>query len=650
MGTVYPETPIKWPANKPQNEYFNFNGDIAFDKEGNLHIMSGHLLGADLWTLQASEISRMAMSGGQSEASASVVQVRGVNANNTNGIAFKSDGQILLSKMNGNISYHYRFNPTDKTLVPTRSLSHNSWWDAHADLGSCATPPTLTVEKRVNGSRYEDEQFRLTVHKWTGSQENGSWVPYTEPHITQGQQDEVLGGSVTAPVIADSYYRVAETLEGSASLVSQLRDNQVYGTSLECKDQFGQNIHIYDSAAGGTVGGINIPSQVIDPKTHASDSADLTCTFTNTPRYGSVSWMKKDNYGDFLAGTVWNITGPNGTNLEVSDCVADTATQCTGPDVDPGLGKFKVEGLKFGAYTYQIDEASAPEGYIIPADHNRRDFTVNATNPDKVFSEAFVNQQRSGSVYWEKEDDSGNVLAGTEWTLTSRSGVVLNVTDCIADNATLCADADIDPRPGKFKVTLSEFGKWVLEEVKTPEGYEIPGDHNRREFKINGGHLNYHFTPAFKNKQTFGSVAWQKVDDSTPTAQQLAGSQWSITNVENGKKYTVVDQTPDNHGQLDADNQAGQLKVEKLPFGKYKLKETVAPAGYQILDREYAFEIKTGSTDVTLDPIVNTKRIAPTLPLTGGLSRDFYTLTGIGVFIAGIAGATSLRLRARRRS
>lgn len=99
---------------------------------------------------------------------------------------------------------------------------------------------------------------------------------------------------------------------------------------------------------------------------------DVTCTVTNSSQPGSVTWQKSDENGELLGGSVWTLTGPDGTDptsLEVKDCVADQAVDCTdADDKDPAGGSFLVEGLKWGDYT--LVETKAPAGYVLdPTPH-----------------------------------------------------------------------------------------------------------------------------------------------------------------------------------------------------------------------------------------------------------------------------------------
>lgn len=119
----------------------------------------------------------------------------------------------------------------------------------------------------------------------------------------------------------------------------------------------------------------------------AGDS--VTCTITNTAKTGDVTWKKTDEGGNALKGSVWTMTGPDGTVVEVKDCTATSASACTGPDKDPADGTFALSSLKWGDYT--LVEKSAPAGYIL--DDTKHTFTVSGSTLKQSVG-SFTNKQK----------------------------------------------------------------------------------------------------------------------------------------------------------------------------------------------------------------------------------------------------------------
>lgn len=101
------------------------------------------------------------------------------------------------------------------------------------------------------------------------------------------------------------------------------------------------------------------------PVTNASVTvpmgASVTCTIVNDDKPGGVSWSKvATGSNELLAGSEWEIVGtsPVVPADEIIDCVS---APCSGPDKDPAVGKFELQGLSWGSYT--VTETKAPPGY-----------------------------------------------------------------------------------------------------------------------------------------------------------------------------------------------------------------------------------------------------------------------------------------------
>lgn len=120
------------------------------------------------------------------------------------------------------------------------------------------------------------------------------------------------------------------------------------------------------------------------------------------------------------------------------------------------------------------------------------------------------------SLAWKKvEATDGSALGGTEWELTPVTGdggeprdgaEPVTITDCDADDATDCEDADKDPKAGSFLIAedlettdedLADAGWYRLVETKAPEGFEL--DSTPRYVHVNGETV---ITDPIENKPT----------------------------------------------------------------------------------------------------------------------------------------------------
>lgn len=85
------------------------------------------------------------------------------------------------------------------------------------------------------------------------------------------------------------------------------------------------------------------------------------------------------------------------------------------------------------------------------------------------------------SLAWEKVNSGApqELLAGSEWELVkvdsdqNPAGTPIQVTDCVAANASSCAGPDTDPAAGKFLIADLPDGNYRLTETKAPAGYVL---------------------------------------------------------------------------------------------------------------------------------------------------------------------------------
>jgi uncharacterized repeat protein (TIGR01451 family) len=289
---------------------------------------------------------------------------------------------------------------------------------------------------------------------------------------------------------------------------------------------------------------------------------------------GRLVWSKVDESGAPLAGAAFTLRFEGQSVL-----VTDNAGQAgyAGPDLNPAVGVFAVEGLDFGSW--QLAETTVPSGYaaIDPVD------VVVVASATPILLGPITNTM-DGRVSWTKVGERGQRLGGATFTLTMGQQSVV-----VVDNGT----GDVDPDSGDFLVTGLDFGSWTLTETAAPAGYtgSFTGT-----FAVDAEHPAYTFTTPIVNTED-GRVAWQKVDRG---GVALGGATFALT--RGGTTLTV----PDN-GPADADKREGHFLALGLDFGTWTLSETAPPAGYA-----GTFEVTFALTDASpaytvAAPVVNTQ-------------------------------------------
>ncbi len=230
----------------------------------------------------------------------------------------------------------------------------------------------------------------------------------------------------------------------------------------------------------------------------------VNCFYTNKESLGSVTWQKIDDQNpvNHLAGSKWKITGPgfDAQDAEFTDCVEDSAGDCTDLDKDPRAGYFELKDLAWGTYT--VTEIDPPAGHTGSSVFT---FEVKA-GETQIDKGQFENKRIPGTVIWSKVDGKGNPLAGSVWQITPTGGTAFDVEDCIGNVAADCAEAvDKDHSAGHFKVEGLAWGDYTLSEKTPPPGYKlavIPDEDG--VFKISADKLNHEFKVAFVNEQMDG--------------------------------------------------------------------------------------------------------------------------------------------------
>lgn len=226
------------------------NGDIAFDSSGNLFIIRGSGTSTTIFSVKAANVA--AANGGAIVAAGST----GVTTvGSVNGAAFDSNGLGYLGNATSVTSYTMPAWTNPSTVVSAGFSS--------ADLATCSSPATVTLEKNITGRFAAGDQFTLSMNQ--GASVLGT---STTSGSTTGVQDARVG---PLPVVAGSTLTFAETA-ASGSLAN-------YASSYQCT---ADGVAMAASAVGSS-GSVTIPPT----------AKEVICTLTNTPRTATLSINKQ---------------------------------------------------------------------------------------------------------------------------------------------------------------------------------------------------------------------------------------------------------------------------------------------------------------------------------------------------------------------
>ncbi|KAI7257547.1 hypothetical protein KC345_g10768, partial [Hortaea werneckii] len=246
----------------------------------------------------------------------------------------------------------------------------------------------------------------------------------------------------------------------------------------------------------------------------------------------------------------------------------DSSKQVVKTGVTDENGELEFKDLKEGIYT--LKETGAPAGYEL----NPTDFPVNINSADPQIL-SITNKEILGSIKLVKvdQDDVTKKLAGAEFKLYDAEQNVIRTGT--TDTA------------GELEFNNLNVGSYVLKETSAPAGYDL----SSTEYPITIDSKVQQVLDRIKNKETLGSLKIVKVEQDNET-KKLAGAEFKLYDAAQHVTKTGIT------------NEAGELVFNDLKLGSYVLKETSAPAGYELNAAEYPVTINSKVQQV-LDPITN---------------------------------------------
>ncbi|KMQ11674.1 VaFE repeat-containing surface-anchored protein [Bacillus mycoides] len=279
--------------------------------------------------------------------------------------------------------------------------------------------------------------------------------------------------------------------------------------------------------------------QTIEVKTGETGAVQIV----NNKAKGNIEIKKLSDSGKVLPNVEFTVFTEDGKEVKKA--------------VTKENGIANVEGLTFGKYYFL--ETKTPNGYI----GNKTKYPFEIKEHNKTLTFTVENTEVKGSVKLLKVDneDISKKLEGAVFELKDASGKVIGEykTD----------------KNGEINVKDLAYGKYSFVEKTSPNGYVLVTEPIVFEIKEHGKIIEL----LAVNHLIKGDLEITKVDVADGN-NKLQNAEFTIYN-EAGKEV-VKGKTDDK----------GIAKFEKLPFGKYTYKETVAPKGYILNEETFSFEIK----------------------------------------------------------
>lgn len=321
---------------------------------------------------------------------------------------------------------------------------------------------------------------------------------------------------------------------------------------------------------------------ISDPENFTIENESTAVRVGNTRIKADLKIIKTDENGKLLEGIKFTLKNSAGGFVTASGSdggytytgLADTGTEL----VTDKRGEILIRGLLWG--TYYLSETDVPKGIVGIKD---KMVTVDADSHNRTIELKLENRSEKGNIEFKKTDGAGNGLSGAVFKLklVEGSGTAYSI------HKQMYAISD-----DKGRVSFEDvpYGVYELTEVIAPEGYE----RSDMNYYVNIG-------GATADGITIGNAPDIWTND--PMEKEFTVEKVNAAGGEplSGAVFQVLDEdkNPIIGGEITTTN-GGSGKI-KLPLGKYYLKETAAPEGYELNEELIPFEVTTnGRNTVTV--------------------------------------------------
>ena len=278
----------------------------------------------------------------------------------------------------------------------------------------------------------------------------------------------------------------------------------------------------------------------------------VTVTALDTPitlASGSIRKVDKDRPTMGLAGATIRITG------------IDNNFTYEGQTVEGGaLTDVPWDTMPVGSYVAK--EIGAPEGYILPSPHEKKEFYWDKKNEVKL---VFENDSKV-KVQLLKKDESNNPLPGCLFTVIKNGQTLFSAVTDAAGTITV--------------PNVTEGTYWFVEK-DAPEGYVVNSEPVTAYVSAADIQGNKTVTVEATNHRKPG-LEIVKID--SVTKEPVANCTFDIRSIDGTYHETL---TTDG---------AGRIFLENMTPGSYEVKETAVPKGYNLNPEKQTVELTAGGT------------------------------------------------------
>ena len=287
--------------------------------------------------------------------------------------------------------------------------------------------------------------------------------------------------------------------------------------------------------------------------------------FYNKDIKGNIEGVKVGESDEPLSGAVIGLFSDGESEFTAENALAAVTTEKD--------GKFIFKDIVYGKYI--VAEIQSPTGYIL----TEETFPVSISKNNEVITVKISNEKIRGNIEGIKIGESDEPLAGAVIGLFADGE-----SDFSADKAVKSVTTDEN---GKFAFEDIEYGKYIVAEIQSPEGYVLTSETFPVSIEENGQVI----TVKIHNEKIRGTIEGVKVGKSD---EPLAGA--------------VIGLFANGESEFTAENALASVTTEKdgrfifkdIEYGKYIVAEIESPEGYILTEKTFPVSVSTDNEVITV--------------------------------------------------
>ena len=325
--------------------------------------------------------------------------------------------------------------------------------------------------------------------------------------------------------------------------------------------------------AGQEVAVTETATSFVNERQKVTVSLEKTIEKNDIFNIGNGDEMKNISFGLFAAE---ELVSASGTSIPADGLIEIISLS------ENGKAVIKTD-LPFGSY--YVKELATDEHYILS--DSKYPFTFSYAGQDTETVEIAVNDGKPienkliyGSVSGKKITENGEELGGAVIGLFKA-----DETEFTKENALMTATSQKD---GSFSFEKVPYGNWLVREIEQPEGFVL--DETSYEVKIS--EVAQVIEVEIVNEYVHGNIKLTKVDEDY-SDNKLTGATFEVYKDVNGDGK--LDDGDELIGTLN-ETSTGIYEMKELLYGKYLVRETKAPEGFELDRGVYSVFIEKDET------------------------------------------------------